>query len=199
MLKINQLDFLEYHVRDFEIPKPGLYGFIGQNGSGKSTFFGILNHEVIAKNSIISSEEVMYLSNFQSFDKNLKGSDYFKILSKKEQEKAFDLVKKFGADAFIHQKIDKYSLGMLQQFAIIVSLSVYSEIIILDEIHSGLDIKHQAILFEELDKEKERKLIFLTSHYLEDIEKHCERSFFLDEELQEVSNFSAVKAKILGG
>lgn len=199
MLKISSLHFLNYEIQDFEIPKPGLYGFIGQNGSGKSTFFGILNHEIIAKDAMISDKEVMYISNLNSFDKNLRGMDYFNILSKEECEKALDLSKKFGADTFINQKIGKYSLGMLQQFAIVLSLSVKAEIVILDEIHSGLDIKHQAILFEQLDEEKKNKIIFLTSHYLADVEKHCEQSFFLGEKLEEVKDFSVVEAQILGG
>lgn len=145
MLEIKKLIFLDYKILNFQIDKPGIYGLIGRNGSGKSTFFSILNKETKVKDSIINTNKIMYLSNLQSFDKNLKGIDYLKILSNTEYEKALEISNKFGANEFINKKIGKFSLGMLQQFSIIISLSIDADIIIFDEIYTGLDIKHQKI------------------------------------------------------
>ncbi|MDT2863336.1 ATP-binding cassette domain-containing protein [Lactococcus lactis] len=130
MLKLSKLNFLNYKIQEFEILVPGLYGFVGQNGAGKSTFFSILNGDISAKGSIISSRKVMYISNLQSFDKNLKALDYFKLLSESERSSAKKLSELFDINSFIDKKIGKYSLGMLQQFAIIISLASNSEIVI---------------------------------------------------------------------
>ncbi len=199
MLKIERLNFLEYHIKNFGILDTGLYGFIGQNGAGKSTFFSILNQEILVEDANVFAENVMYLSNLNGFDKNLKGMDYFKILSADEYAKAQHLAEKFEAESFLNKRIGKYSLGMLQQFAIILSLAVNSEIVILDEIHSGLDIKHQRIFFEQLEEEKLEKIVLLTSHYLEDIKKHCDKSFFLGEGIEPIVDFSSIENRILGG
>ncbi|WKB50015.1 ATP-binding cassette domain-containing protein (plasmid) [Lactococcus lactis subsp. lactis] len=199
MLEIKKLIFLDYKILNFQIDKPGIYGLIGRNGSGKSTFFSILNKETKVKDSIINTNKIMYLSNLQSFDKNLKGIDYLKILSNTEYEKALEISNKFGANEFINKKIGKFSLGMLQQFSIIISLSIDADIIIFDEIYTGLDIKHQKIFFELLNTEKNKKILVLTSHYFEDLKKHCDITFFLNKNsIEVVEDFSKLESKIIG-
>lgn len=199
MLEIKKLIFLDYEILNFQIDKPGIYGLIGHNGSGKSTFFSILSKETKAKDSIINTNKIMYLSDLKSFDKNLKGIDYFKILSNTEYKKAIELSDKFGAKEFINKKICKYSLGMLQQFSIIISLSIDADIIIFDEIYTGLDIKHQKTFFELLNTEKNKKILVLTSHYFEDLKKHCDITFFLNNNsIEVVEDFSKLESTIIG-
>lgn len=199
MLKVSKLNFLNYKIQEFEILVPGLYGFVGQNGAGKSTFFSILNGDISAKGSIISSRKVMYISNLQSFDKNLRALDYFKLLSESECSSAKKLSELFDINSFIDKKIGKYSLGMLQQFAIIISLAANSEIVIFDELHSGLDLKHQRIFFDILQHEKKEKIIILTSHHLEDVKNNCDVSFFLDKDIEVIKDFNDVENRIIGG
>lgn len=198
MLKIEQLNFFNYKIKNFEINKPGLFGLIGRNGSGKSTFFSILNGETITENSVIVSSDIMYISNMQSFDKNLNGFDYFKLLSKTEYDKAIRLSKYFDSYSFLEKKIGKYSLGMLEQFSIIISLAVESEIVIFDEIHGGLDLKRQKLFYKLLDEEKANKIIVLTSHHLEDVFKYCDKVFMLNENIEEVNDFSYAEHEIGG-
>lgn len=198
-MKIKKLCFLNHTVSNFEISSPGLYGFVGSNGSGKSTFFSILSGETKVSGSEILLEKTMYISSLQSFDKNLSGNDYLNLLNGVDYDAALELVKNFEASSFINKKIGKYSLGMLQQLAIIVSLAVESKIVILDEIHSGLDIKRQKIFYKLLEKEKLSKIIILTSHHLEDIEKHCDTVFLLNNDIEEVTDFSYIEHEIGGG
>ncbi len=71
----------------------------------------------------------------------------------------------------------KYSLGMKQKLGVISVLMENPDIIILDEPFNGIEDKTKEILISELKKIKNKKIIIITSHIKEEINKVCDEIY----------------------
>ncbi|GAB2025771.1 AAA family ATPase [Lactovum odontotermitis] len=197
MLKLEKIIFPHMKSISLHLYEPGLYGIVGKNGIGKSTLFGVINGEVKVKEGVAEVGSVSYLPSTDIFDLNLTAGNYFSLLNAEETRKANVLLKKFQAESLLKLKLSKYSLGMLQLFAIIFMLSIDSDIVIMDEMSSGLDVAHKKVLFDLLNVEKQQRIVLYTSHNLEEVEKFCDKSYYLTEKgLQEILDFAAVKQEL---
>lgn len=180
----------------FSLPEGSILGFIGENGSGKSTTMNcILN--VLRKDSgkieifgkEMSDEDtdirenigVVYDSN--NFPEHLTAeqlADIFeKIYSKWDNACFEEYMQRFSLPK--SQKIKTYSRGMSMKLAIAVALSHESKLLILDEVTSGLDpIMRDEILDVLLEFVKqENHSILLSSHITSDLEKIADYIVFI--------------------
>lgn len=180
----------------FSLPEGSILGFIGENGSGKSTTMNcILN--VLRKDSgkieifgkEMSDEDtdirenigVVYDSN--NFPEHLTAeqlADIFeKIYSKWDNACFEEYMQRFSLPK--SQKIKTYSRGMSMKLAIAVALSHESKLLILDEATSGLDpIMRDEILDVLLEFVKqENHSILLSSHITSDLEKIADYIAFI--------------------
>ena len=197
ILKIKNLKIPDIAPLNFEISANGLYGLIGRNGIGKSTLFGILSGEIGFSQGEIENGRVAYLPNVESFEESLKMHDYFKILKNSEQDRARELSLTFGADKFAKKRIGQFSLGMKELFATILSFSIDCDILIIDELFSGLDVSKKALVYEEVKKIAQEKIVLLTSHNLKEIEHFCDQAYLLSEKgLTLVTNFDEAAKEI---
>lgn len=180
----------------FSLPEGSILGFIGENGSGKSTTMNcILN--VLRKDSgkieifgkEMSDEDtdirenigVVYDSN--NFPEHLTAeqlADIFeKIYSKWDNACFEEYMQRFSLPK--SQKIKTYSRGMSMKLAIAVALSHESKLLILDEATSGLDpIMRDEILDVLLEfVRQENHSILLSSHITSDLEKIADYIVFI--------------------
>lgn len=180
----------------FSLPEGSILGFIGENGSGKSTTMNcILN--VLRKDSgkieifgkEMSDEDtdirenigVVYDSN--NFPEHLTAeqlADIFeKIYSKWDNDCFEEYMQRFSLPK--SQKIKTYSRGMSMKLAIAVALSHESKLLILDEATSGLDpIMRDEILDVLLEfVRQENHSILLSSHITSDLEKIADYIVFI--------------------
>ena len=180
----------------FSLPEGSILGFIGENGSGKSTTMNcILN--ILRKDSgkieifgkEMSDEDidirenigVVYDSN--NFPEHLTAeqlADIFeKIYSKWDNACFEEYMQRFSLPK--SQKIKTYSRGMSMKLAIAVALSHESKLLILDEATSGLDpIMRDEILDVLLEFVKqENHSILLSSHITSDLEKIADYIVFI--------------------
>ena len=84
------------------------------------------------------------MPNLAIFDENLTAQDYILTLSKDEQESDSN-DSDFVANSFVN-KIKTYSLGMKEIFAFIMTLSISSDLVIVDELMNGMDYGMQLAL-----------------------------------------------------
>lgn len=202
--EIEQLITAQFDHLNFKLSHSGLYGVIGRNGSGKSTLFTIINGEMKIIGGHIQILEgkyqgrVVYVPNLEIFDKNLNGYDYIKLLKGKELQRANELMPKFQAERFFKKSISKWSLGMQEILAFILTMSLDSDLIIIDELMNGLDDSMRTMAFQILKEVSKEKIILLTSHILEEVEKYCDEVYFLTKaSLNPVSNFEEAKKLIM--
>lgn len=174
-----------------ELKEKKIYGFIGRNGSGKSVLFKIIcgfivpdSGDVIINNKNIYKtdsfpENVAALIEKPKFIGNLSGLDNLKLLAginnKISEKDICDLLKRLDLYDEKDKLYKKYSLGMKQKLGIIQVLMENPEIMIFDEPFNGLDDETTDVVRNLLLEEKRKgKIILISSHIKEDIEKLCD-------------------------
>ncbi len=187
----------------FEINPGERVAFIGPNGAGKSTTIkmltGIINQneghiKILGKDplknrSFISYKIGVLFGQTSQLWQELPISDSFKLLSaiynipKNEyKERLKKLISLFQIEDFIYKNAGELSLGQRMRCEIVACLLHNPSVIFLDEPTIGLDITSKAII-RDLIKElalKENKILLLTSHDTDDIEKVCNRVIIMN-------------------
>lgn len=180
------------HV-DMHIPESSVYGFVGENGSGKTTImrlltglaeptagsytlFGIKNtdnkiYEVRQKMSAIV-ETASLIPTFNAVD-NMRFQELYLGINLTNEERMALLKKVHLDEVEPKKKVRNYSLGMRQRLAIALSLINHPKLMLLDEPMNGLDPEGIAELRDLLIdlNQKEGITVLISSHILSELEK----------------------------
>lgn len=188
------LNDINLEVKDDEI-----FGFVGLNGIGKTTFIKIiidlLDHdgggaEIFGIDKILpkARKNIAYLPEKFHPSSQLKGVEFLKFVTgfhqkKFDLEKAKKLAEILDLDAkALNLKISQYSKGMVQKLGLIGTFLSEAKLVILDEPMSGLDPKARIFLKKQLvNYKKAGNSIFFSSHILSDIDEICDRIAILNE------------------
>ena len=173
-----------------------IYGFVGQNGCGKTVLFKSIcgfiyldrgtitvDGKVIGKDiDIIKDAGIIespgFLPNYSAF-KNLKFLTMIKDNIGDEQIKSTLI--SVGLDPESKKVVGKFSLGMRQRLGIAQAIMENPHILILDEPMNGLDKRGVEDIRKILmDLKKKGKLILLASHNPLDIDILCDCVYELD-------------------
>ncbi|MHB8076326.1 ABC transporter ATP-binding protein [Desulfosporosinus fructosivorans] len=178
----------------FSIPSKKCYGFLGQNGAGKTTVLrmlvGLLRPDqgeiFVAGHSLLTERQQVqrlcgYLPQRPEFYPWLSGEEFLRLSAelvgvparqaKKAAGKYLDIV---GLADFARRRVGKYSGGMQQRLGFAAALIGDPPVLLLDEPVSALDPQGRDSMFSLLKKLKQEKTIFLSSHILHDIEQVCD-------------------------
>ena len=180
--KIGQLQLLS--DVSLEMESGHVYGFVGDNGSGKTVLFKILlglmkqssgNIYVDGKERGDLLQDVGFIIERPNYIPYYTAKKNLKILAayrkKADDSRIGEVLAQFGLDPEDKKKVGKYSLGMKQKLALAMAFLEDPQILILDEPLSALDADSVEMAREQIVKERERgKLILLASHYAEDIQ-----------------------------
>lgn len=174
-----------------------IYGFVGQNGCGKTVLFNsicgfiyldrgtitvdgkVIGKDIdIIKDAGIIIESPGFLPNYSAF-KNLKFLTMIKDNIGDEQIKSTLI--SVGLDPESKKVVGKFSLGMRQRLGIAQAIMENPHILILDEPMNGLDKRGVEDIRKILmDLKKKGKLILLASHNPLDIDILCDCVYELD-------------------
>ena len=168
------------------IRRGDIYGFIGNNGSGKTTAMKIILGLLEADSgdiTLFGSKDL--LSGRKRIGSLIEAPGLYKGCTAKENMKRFamlfggeekeidDLLSFVGLGDVGKKKVRAFSLGMKQRLGIAVALLGNPEILVLDEPTNGLDpagIKDLRELFEKIASEKGVSLL-VSSHHLDELSR----------------------------
>lgn len=185
------------------LEKNKIYGFVGENGSGKTMLFravsGLLQPTsgsvtVVGVNPCkklpvktgIMLENIGLWPNLSAFE-NLKMLNRFDA-EKLPPDEIRAVIRAVGLNPADKKPFAKFSLGMKQKLAIAQALMGQPELLILDEPTNALDADSVVQVRELFLQQKERgATILIASHQQVDIAALCDRVFMMHEGRLEVA------------
>jgi len=181
-----------------DIMQGEVFGYLGPNGSGKTTtiriFLGFIRAsagraQLFGLDSHVHSSEIRsrigYVPGEYGMYEEMRGLEYLRFFGalrgyKKPPPLRDKLIEMFDLD--VSKRIKSYSHGTKQKLAVVQAFMHDPELLILDEPTVGLDPLMQQRFYELVLEMKNRgKTIFLSSHILPEVEKVCERVAILKE------------------
>ncbi len=184
----------------YQVFKGDVYGFLGQNGAGKSTSIRMLlslihptsgSIQVFGKPLVLQRKAVLQrmgaVIEKPDMYKYLTGYDNINLfaklcgvpISKKQIDDTLELT---GIRYAAHRKIRTYSQGMKQRLGIAIALVHNPDIVVLDEPTNGLDpqgIVDVRNLIRHLSNDLQ-KTVVISTHLLHEIEQVATRILIVD-------------------
>ncbi|MDB5196729.1 MAG: transporter ATPase [Flaviaesturariibacter sp.] len=207
---------------DLTIEKGAVYGFLGPNGSGKTTtlslLLGLLNNQKgdikifgqhLQTNRISILKKVGALIESPSLYGHLTAKEnleVYRTIYDASKERVDEVLKIVGLDDTGNKIAKNFSLGMKQRLSIALALLPTPELLVLDEPSNGLDpagIIELRELIKKLNKEH-GMTILISSHILSEVEKMVSHvgiiykgRMLFQGTLQELHHFQQKEAKLL--
>ncbi|PJA45067.1 ABC transporter ATP-binding protein [Candidatus Uhrbacteria bacterium CG_4_9_14_3_um_filter_50_9] len=172
------------------------FGLLGQNGAGKSTTIHcttgvakitegnitVMGHDVQAeyqqaRDAVGLSPQDFNVDIFAKIEHSLDYvGGYFGMPKEKRKERINELFKLLGLEEFRGKAFQELSGGYKRRYMLARALMHNPDVLILDEPSAGIDVEQRLALWEYLRTlHGQGKTIILTSHYLEEVEKLCDR------------------------
>jgi ABC-2 type transport system ATP-binding protein len=177
----------------FEVPWGQVFGLIGPNRAGKTTLVKILLSICHATGGRVMRLEsggsdrstlagVGYVHENLSFPRYLSACQvvegYGRLSGVENPElrrRTAELLEKVGLADRRHDRIARFSKGMLQRLALAQALVNDPKLLVLDEPSEGMDLSARRLLHEVMRQRRERGYsVILVSHALDDVEKLCD-------------------------
>jgi ABC-2 type transport system ATP-binding protein len=183
-------DVLAVDNLSLRVARGGVFGFLGPNGSGKTTTMGMLLGLVhpTSGEARIFGDPARHPETLRQVGAMVESPTFYPYLSGRENLKYFQGVKRRGVPTDIDRllqlvelgkradsKFSTYSLGMKQRLGIACALLGDPELLFLDEPTNGLDpagVVEVRELIRELGRGK--RTVILSSHMLAETELVCD-------------------------
>lgn len=200
---------------DLSVPEGSVFGFVGQNGSGKTTtmktVLGLLksdageiyvNGERVVFGQTATNRYVGYLPDVPEFYSFMTAEEYLTFcgeISGMEKAdikaRAEELLSLVGLAGETH-RIKGFSRGMKQRLGIAQALLSRPKLLICDEPTSALDPVGRKEILDILFTAKKETTVLFSTHILSDVERICTDVAFLSDGVVAVcGKLSDVKAK----
>lgn len=174
-----------------------IYGLLGRNGAGKSTLLKIISNRIFAdsgeiiidgENSVendIAQTKMYLMSESNLYPQKMKIKNAFKLTKSFypdfNTEYAENVAKQFGLD--LNKKIASLSTGYNSIFKIVISLSVNTPYVFLDEPVLGLDANHRDLFYRLLIEKysEEPFCCIISTHLIEEVSTVIEEVVIIKE------------------
>ncbi len=183
---------------NFTFEEGKIYGLIGRNGVGKTTFFNALNEDIDITsgniklidnnyNNKLSSSDIGYVISTPIVPEFLTAKEFLKFFIEinkddikeiKDLDYYFDLVKIDKDDQ--DKLLKEYSHGMKNKIQILINFISNSKVLLLDEPLTSLDIVVQDDMKKLLKQMKKNHIIIFSTHILEIAMDLCDEIVILN-------------------
>ncbi|MFD5867228.1 ATP-binding cassette domain-containing protein [Corynebacterium sp. NPDC060344] len=168
------------------VPHGSVFGFLGPNGSGKTTALRMLMGLSKADAGVVTLDgRVGYLPDVPAFDPWLTPAEYLRLSARLEGFTGGELDGRVAEAldisglAQVRRPISGLSRGMRQRLGIAQALIATPGIVVLDEPMSALDPIARREVLGIIDSLRGRATVFFSTHSMADVEAVCDRAAFL--------------------
>ncbi|HWQ48117.1 MAG TPA: ATP-binding cassette domain-containing protein [Methanosarcina sp.] len=176
-----------------------IFGLLGPNGAGKSTTVMMLTtllkpssgtakvcgYDIVKESKEVRSK-ISYVPQDMAVDRKLTGRENVQLYAKlygipNRTSKVEEVLEMMGLSDRANDLVATYSGGMRRRLELAQALVHEPEVLFLDEPTLGLDVSGRKKIWEHIKVLKaEGMTIFMTTHYLEEAEKYCDRVAIID-------------------
>ena len=181
----------------FEVQEGEVFGLLGPNGAGKTSTVEILEGLRPPDGGIVSvcgldpqtpgdafKQEIGAVLQATALPDKLRVGEAVSMFASfyKRRRDPAALLKRFGLEEKRNTFYSQLSGGQKQRLALAMSLVNEPRVLFLDEPTAGLDPQVRREIYTIIEElKKERKTILLTTHYIEEAEKLCDRVAVVDQ------------------
>ncbi len=196
-------DFVAVDGIEFVIERGEFFGFLGPNGAGKTTTMRMIyratpvdggelevlgfdaasgqeDRKIKARLGVVAQEdnldqETTVRENLEVFCR------FYGMSSSERKQRAQELLEFAQLEDKADQRVETLSGGMKRRLMIARGLISNPDVVILDEPTTGLDPRARQRIWDKLAELRQRKAtIVLTTHYMEEAERLCDRIAVMD-------------------
>lgn len=182
---------------DLSVPEGSLYGFIGPNGAGKSTTIRMIMSiifpdrgelRVLGKASAIESKDrIGYLPEERGVYKKMKVGVFLNYIARLKgidaaaaDKRVKEWLIRVGLQETYRKKCEELSKGMQQKVQFITSVIHEPDLLILDEVFTGLDPVNRRLMRELIQEQNDRgATIIFSTHAMREAEELCDNIFMI--------------------
>ena len=184
---------------DLTVPQGALCGFIGPNGAGKTTTIRMIMSiifpdsgqiSVLGRDSALESKDrIGYLPEERGVYRKMKVGAFLNYIARLKgidrgaaDAKVISWLDRVGLKDVYKKKCEELSKGMQQKVQFISAVIHDPELVILDEVFTGLDPVNRKLMRELLDEQHRRGCtIIFSTHAMFEAEALCDQIFMIHE------------------
>jgi len=156
-----------------------VYGIVGENGAGKTTFFnciaGLEVHSGDIESPFSLKDNLGYLQTDPYLFDKITGREYLQLFLNAAQIELVDIASKNIFYLPLDQYAVTYSTGMKKKLALTAILIQDNDVFILDEPFNGVDIQSNIIITELIHKLRSlNKTVIISSHIFSTLKDTCD-------------------------
>ena len=193
-------DFKAVDDISFQIEQGEIFGFLGPNGAGKTSTINMLIglarpssgsividgidavkdiKEVQRIIGVVPDENNLY-DDMDGFDNLCFCASLYGMRKAEREKRANELLGQFNLLKAGKRPFKAYSKGMRRKLTIAAGIIHEPKILFIDEMTTGIDVESaRQIRGLILDLKKKGTTVFLTTHYIEDAQRLCDRVAFI--------------------
>ena len=180
----------------FDVKKGEIFGFLGANGSGKTTTIRALlglyvptDGELLIDGKKYNPEDAEIKVGYLPEERGLYRKEnvidtmvYFGELKgvKNPYEWSMKYLRRVGLEDKAKMRVEKLSGGQQQKIQLGITIMDNPKLLILDEPTKGFDPMNRKLLMEIIEEHhKKGAAIIMITHYMDEVEKLCDRALLL--------------------
>lgn len=190
------------------------FALLGLNGAGKTTLLNMLSTQILPSEGtasingfdlVLDKEKIRKIINISPQEnavaKNLTVKENLNLVATlydipDKQNAVAKILQEFGLTEKENSQSKKLSGGQSRRLSIALAMITKPKILFLDEPTLGLDVKARKILWDTIEKLKNKMTIILTTHYLEEVEFLADRIAIMSKgKIKVCGNLQEIKDK----
>lgn len=187
--------FTAVHDLSLQIPRNSIYGFIGPNGSGKTTTLRMIMRIYLPDRGKVkvlgdeswhaASDRIAYLPEERGLYKKMKVRELLRFFAELKGFRHCDAaisewLERMNLTAWAGKNVETLSKGMAQKVQFIATVIAKPELVLLDEPFSGLDPVNAEIFREAvLNLKREGSTVIFSTHDMATAESMCDFIFMI--------------------
>jgi len=180
----------------FEVAESEVFGLLGPNGAGKTSTIEILEGLRDADGGKVSvcgydpqrnpdelKREIGAALQSTALPEKMRVMEALRLFASfyKRRRNPEDLLKRFGLEEKRNVYYSQLSGGQKQRLALAIALVNDPKVVFLDEPTAGLDPQVRREIYDIIEElRRDKKTIVLTTHYIEEAERLCDRVAIVD-------------------